>query len=155
MARITVTVRRPEWGGAARLRCHQWRLADWADRAPAQVRHMVYLPGALADFTPDAPVALLAAAAARGLPLMITVVDLPEFQASRLPPGWARRLGRAASLVDDARLLQAVLAQVAVGPYILVGGSAGANVAAILAALDQERVAALELCMPAGFSTQS
>jgi pimeloyl-ACP methyl ester carboxylesterase len=154
-ARITVTVRDPEWGGAAQIRCHQWRLADWDHLSVQEQRHVVYLPGALADFTPDAPLALLEMAAARELPLYVTVVDLPEFQASRLPPGWAGRLARADSLVDDARLLQAVLARVADGPYTVVGGSAGANLATILAALAPKQVEAVQLCMPAGFSTQS
>ena len=150
MARITVTLRRPEWGGVARLRCHQWRLADW-DGLPEEVlRHVVYIPGLMADFTPDAPVVLLQAAAARGVPVAATVVDLPEYAASRLPPGWAGRLARATSLIDDARLLQALLEQVAPCRYTLVGGSVGANLATILAALAPAAVEAIQLCMPAG-----
>jgi pimeloyl-ACP methyl ester carboxylesterase len=151
VARITATVQRPEWGGVARLHCHQWRLAEWAGLPEAAVRHVVYIPGLMADFTPDAPIVLLQAAAACGMQVAATVVDLPEYAGSRLPPGWARRMARATSLVDDAQLLQALLEQVAPARYTLVGGSVGANLATILAALAPDQVEAIQLCMPAGF----
>jgi pimeloyl-ACP methyl ester carboxylesterase len=152
-ARITVTVNRPEWGGPAQLRCHQWRLAGAAAELGAP-RQVVYIPGLMADFTPDAPVVLLRAAAARGIPVVATVIDLPEYGSARLPPGWAGRLARSRSLEADARLLAAVLAQVIPGEYTVVGGSVGANLATLIAALAPDRVAGIQLCMPAGFCAQ-
>jgi pimeloyl-ACP methyl ester carboxylesterase len=154
MARITVTVRRPEWGGPATLHSYDWRLAAWDELPPAQLQHVVYIPGAFGDFAPGAPATLLRAAAQANLPLHVTAVDLPQFQASQLPPGWAGRMARAGSFIDDAHLLQAVLERVAPGRHTIVGWSTGAVQATLLAALAPDRVAAIQLCMPAGFFTQ-
>ncbi len=153
-ARISVTINRREWGGAAMIRCHQWRLADWDTLPDDQVRHVIYIPGAFANFAQHAPGALLAEGLRRGVPLRVTAVDLPEYGESRLPPGWAARLAHSASFEADAALLQAVVDHVAPGRYTLVGWSTGANQAAIMAALAPERVDAVELCMPGGFFTQ-
>jgi pimeloyl-ACP methyl ester carboxylesterase len=153
-ARISVTINRPEWGGAAMIRCTDWRLADWANQTDEQVRHVIYIPGAFADFARHAPVVLLEAGMQRQVPLRVTTIDLPEYGPSRLPPGWAARLARRGSFEDDARLLQAVVDHVAPGRYTLVGWSTGANQATIMAALAPERVDAIELCMPGGFMTQ-
>jgi pimeloyl-ACP methyl ester carboxylesterase len=152
-ARISVTINRREWGGAARMRCREWRLEDWADLPEDQLKHVIYIPGAFADFAQHAPLALLEAGVQRGVPLRVTAVDLPEYAASRLPPGWAGRLARAGSFEADATLLQAVVDRVAPSRYTLVGWSTGANQAAIMAALAPERVDAVELCMPGGFFT--
>src|SRR6476661_2482743 len=95
MARISVTVRRPEWGGPATIRCYDWRRAAWENLPPEQLRQVIYIPGAFADFAPGAPATLLRAAAQQDLPLHVTAVDLPQFAASRLPPGWAGRMARA------------------------------------------------------------
>lgn len=154
-ARISVTVNRPEWGGAAMVRCHDWRLADWDGVPEDQLQHVVYIPGAFADFAAGAPGALLRAAAARGVPVRLTAIDLPEFQASRLPPGWTRRVREAGDLSAGSQLLLAVLARVASGPHTLVGWSTGAVHATTLAAWAPERVTAILLCMPAGFFPQS
>jgi pimeloyl-ACP methyl ester carboxylesterase len=153
-ARISVTINRREWGGAATIRCTDWRLDDWAALAEDQVKHVIYIPGAFADFAQHAPLALLEEGVQRGVPLRVTTVDLPEFGPSRLPPGWAGRMARAGSFEDDATLLQAVVDRVAPGRYTLVGWSTGANQAAIMAAVAPERVEAIELCMPGGFFTQ-
>jgi pimeloyl-ACP methyl ester carboxylesterase len=153
-ARISVTVRHPEWDGPARLRGHQWRLAEWADLSPERVPHVVYIPGLMADYTPDAPLVLLRAARERGQPVQATVLDLPEYGTTRLPPGWAARLARAASLIDAATLLRLVLDRVAPHGYMVVGGSVGANLATILAAIAPEQVRAVQLCMPAGLYSQ-
>ena len=153
-ARISVTVRHPDWAGSARLRGHQWRLADWEDRSPEQVPHVVYIPGLMADYTPDAPLALLRAAWERGQPVLATVLDLPEYGTTRLPPRWAARLVRADSLIDAATLLRLVLERIAPHGYMVVGGSVGANLATILAAIAPEQVRAVQLCMPAGLYSQ-
>lgn len=153
-ARFSVTVRHPDWDGPARLRGHQWRLAHWEDISPEQVPHVVYIPGLMADYTPDAPLVLLRAAWERGQPVRATVLDLPEYGTTRLPPGWAARLARADSLLDAAMLLRLVLDQVAPHGYMVVGGSVGANLATILAAIAPEQVRAVQLCMPAGLYTQ-
>jgi pimeloyl-ACP methyl ester carboxylesterase len=151
---MSVTVRHPDWSGSARLRGHQWRLADWDDLAPARVPHVVYIPGLMADYTPDAPLVLLRAAWERGQPVLATVLDLPEYGTTRLPPDWPARLARATSLIDAATLLRLVLERVAPHGYMVVGGSVGANLAAILAAIAPEQVRAVQLCMPAGLYTQ-
>ena len=111
-ARITVTVKKPEWGGAVTIHAHQWRLAEWNDLLPDEVRQVVYIPGAFANFARHAPRMLLRAGVKQGQPLVVTALDLPEYQASRLPPDWAGRLARAGTLVDDTRLLLAVLDRV-------------------------------------------
>ena len=154
LARLTVTVARPEWGGAATIHGKQWQRAAWAGRPADEVRQVVFLPGACADMAPRAPGALLAAAARRETPLAVTTLDLPEYAGSRLPPGWGARIARAGSLIDDALLLQAVLDRVVPEPYTLVGWSNGGNLAAIMAAVAPERVQGLVLCMPAGLFDQ-
>ena len=154
-ARISVTVHRPEWGGAAMVRCYDWRLADWDGVPEDQLQHVVYIPGAFADFAHSAPGALLREAAARGVPVRLTAIDLPEFQASRLPPGWTRRVREAGDLSAGSQLLHAVLARVAPGPHRIVGWSTGAVHATALAAWAPERVKSILLCMPAGFFPQS
>src|SRR5689334_6557737 len=88
-ARISVTVNRREWGGAATIRCEQWRLTDWELIPNDQLRHVIYIPGAFANFARHAPVALLEEGVRRGVPLRVTALDLPEYGPSHLPPGWA------------------------------------------------------------------
>jgi pimeloyl-ACP methyl ester carboxylesterase len=149
-----VTVQHPEWAGPARLRGHHWRLADWEDLPPDRVPHVVYIPGLMADYTPDAPLVLLRAAWERAQPVQATVLDLPEYGTTRLPPRWAARLARADSLIDAATLLRLVLDRVAPRGYMVVGGSVGANLATILAAIAPEQVRAVQLCMPAGLYSQ-
>jgi pimeloyl-ACP methyl ester carboxylesterase len=153
-ARISVTINRHEWGGAAMIRCTDWRLADWAQVPDDQLKHVIYLPGAFANFAQHAPVALLEEGMQRQVPLRVTTIDLPEYGPSRLPPGWAARMARRGTFEDDATLLQAVVDHVAPGRYTLVGWSTGGNQATIMAALAPERVDAIELCMPGGFMNQ-
>ena len=153
-ARISVTINRREWGGAARIRGEEWRLDDWAQVPDAQLKHVIYIPGAFANFAQHVPVALLEEGMQRGVPLRVTALDLPEYGPSHLPPGWAARMARHGTFEDDATLLQAVVDQVAPGHYTLVGWSTGGNQATIMAALAPERVDAIQLCMPGGFMTQ-
>jgi pimeloyl-ACP methyl ester carboxylesterase len=153
-ARISVTVNGPEWGGAAMVRCFDWRLADWDAVPEEEQKQVVYIPGAFADFAPGMPIALLQEAAARGVPLRVTAIDLPEYQASRLPGGWVGRVAQAGDLSVGSRLLQAVLAHVAPGPHTIISWSTGAVHATTLAAWAPEQVEAILLCMPAGFFRQ-